>query len=148
MARRSFPAWLLVPVGAGSSLALQGIALAQKAPKASGAGRSGSSFDLWSELGKALKPFGPWGLMVLALLAGLGWLIANAKNIDVVRGWFRGQPDTPSPSTPADSSTSSSGQPTSTGDLAGNQNIVVGGTGNQLLSNVSAEGDVVLRDKV
>jgi hypothetical protein len=147
--------WTPVPMGLGAmaiSVACHGTARAQEAAVQAGGGASssGGTFDLWKELVAWLGKFGPAGFAILAVLALLGWVVSQAGNLEKILGWFR-----PKPEPPSSSMASSTGpQPPSPSDpsasttVSGSHNKVVSGKGNQVLSNISTGGDLVLGDKV
>ena len=150
--RDLLPFVLMGLAGMALSIACHGADLAQ-APAGqagSGAASNAGSFNLWKELVAWLGQFGPAGFVLVVVLAFLGWVVSQAGNLEKVMGWLRPKPEEPppaEPSSPAQQQTMPSEPSTST-SVSGSHNVVVGGQGNQVLSHVSAGGDVVMGDKV
>jgi hypothetical protein len=84
------------------------------------------------------------------MLALVGWVVSQAENLEKVYGWFWGceQPKPASDPSPLKTAEAAESDQTVVANVSGTSNVVVGGQGNQVLSNVSAPGDAVLGDKV
>ena len=143
--RRTFRQVPFVALGAGLVTACHQAALAQQSATQSSGSAPAGSFDLWSAIGSRLQQFGPAGFLVLGLLAFLGWVVSQAGNLEKVIGWFRGREQAkpaPDPSPPTE--TAAGRDQADVANVSGTGNVVVSGQGNQVLSGVTAGGDVVL----
>ena len=73
-------------LGVASALLAQARAATAVAPATAAAPATG--FDIWGYITGWLQGYGIWGKVSLGLLVILGLVVTNAKNIDVIRGWF------------------------------------------------------------
>jgi len=144
--RRSFRQVPLVALGAGLVAACHQAALAQQSATQSSGSAPAGSFDLWSAIGSTLQQFGPAGFLLLGLLAFVGWVVSQSGNLEKVIGWFRGREQAKSAPDPSPRQTAIAPERDQAvlADVSGTGNVVVGGQGNQVLSNVSAQGPLVL----
>ncbi len=145
-------------MSAGLALWSHGSSWAQQAAgQAGGSGASGGAsgsgaFDLWAQIGQRLQQYGTPGLIALVVMALLGWVISQAGNLEKVRAWFR-RPEPPKPEpgpAPSLSAAATNSDQAVAANVTGAGNVVVGGQGNQVLSNVTAAGavEVIARDKI